>query len=151
MAQQARGIDDRPLVLERPLKSVSQERTFRQDLADLEVLLSHLQQLSLEVSQRLEQSSVVAATIAIKLRYSDFTTHTRQISLTLPTSDAGEIYRAAAMLFRRAWPTGRPLRLLGVAGLQLTAPCGQLTLPLFEAAGPSLPNDEPGPAVQSGG
>jgi DNA polymerase-4 len=71
---------------------------------------------------------MTAGTVAIKLRYADFTTLTRQTSLAVPTGDEKEIYRAALTLFERTWQRDRPLRLLGVAARQLSPPAGQLSL-----------------------
>jgi len=51
---------------------------------------------------------MAAGTVAIKLRYADFTTLTRQMSLAVPTDDEQEIYRAARVLLDRAWQQGRP-------------------------------------------
>jgi DNA polymerase-4 len=129
MAQQARGIDERPVVTERERKSVSQETTFARDLRDADALRKHLWQLSQGVAQWLKEERLAASTIAVKLRYADFTTLTRQMKLAAPTDDAQEIHRAAVILFERAWQRGRPVRLLGVAGRNLSPPAGQL--PLF--------------------
>jgi DNA polymerase-4 len=71
---------------------------------------------------------MAAGTVAIKLRYFDFTTLTRQMRLSVPTDDEREIYRAALVLLRRAWQRGRPVRLLGVAARELSPPTGQLAL-----------------------
>ena len=128
LAWQARGIDDRPVVTEHEVKSISQETTFRRDLAHLESLDHHLQQLSQQVSQRLRDSQLAAGTIAIKLRYADFTTITRQATLAVPTDDGDVIYQAARTLLQRAWQTRRPVRLLGVAARRLSPPAGQLPL-----------------------
>jgi len=128
MARQARGIDERPVVTEHERKSVSQERTFAHDLRDAERLRRELWQLSQGVARRLKRAEVAAGTVAIKLRYADFTTLTRQMSLAVPTDDERAIYRAARMLLRRAWERGRPVRLLGVAGRDLSPPAGQLPL-----------------------
>lgn len=128
MARQARGIDERPVVTEHELKSVSQERTFSRDMVDVEVLKQQLWQLSQKVGQRLKKAELEAGTIAIKLRYADFTTLTRQLTLAVPTNDQKEIYRTALTLFERAWQRGHPVRLLGVAGRQLSPPAGQLSL-----------------------
>jgi DNA polymerase-4 len=70
----------------------------------------------------------VAGTVAIKLRYEDFTTLTRQMKLAVPTDDEREIYRAARALPSRVWQRGRPVRLLGVAGRDFSSPAGQLPL-----------------------
>jgi len=128
MARQARGIDDRPVVTEHEAKSVSQERTFTHDLADAEALKRQLWRLSQGVASRLKRAELAAGTVAIKLRYTDFTTLTRQMTLMVPTDNEREIYRAALVLLKRAWQRGRPVRLLGVAGRHLLPPVGQLLL-----------------------
>ncbi|MEZ4767121.1 MAG: DNA polymerase IV [Caldilineales bacterium] len=128
MAQRARGIDDRPVVTEYERKSVSQERTFDRDLTELRALKVRLWRMSQGVAEYLQRNELAGGTVAIKLRYSDFTTLTRQMSLAVATDDALEVYRAALVLLERTWETGRPVRLLGVGVHQLTEPTGQLSL-----------------------
>jgi DNA polymerase-4 len=128
MAQRARGIDRRPVVTEHERKSVSRETTFIQDLRELGALKRELWRLSQSVAQRLERAGVVAGTITIKLRYDDFETLTRQMSLDVPTDDDVRIYRAALVLLRQAWECDRAVRLLGVGGSDLTQPTGQMAL-----------------------
>jgi DNA polymerase-4 len=135
MAQRAQGIDRRPLAMKHEPKSVSQERTFAQDLVDSEALNRQLQRLSQGVSRRLRKAELAAGTVAIKIRYADFTTLTRQMKLPVPTDDESEIYRAAQMLFLRVWQRGQKVRLLGVAGRQLSPPVGQLPLFVTEDGG----------------
>ena len=134
LAFRARGIDDQPVVTEHEVRSISQEVTFSRDLADLEALRRQLWHMSQEVGRRLKGISMAAGTVAIKLRYADFTTLTRQMSLAVPTDDEREVYQAARVLLDRAWQQGRPVRLLGVAARNLCAPAGQLPLPLDSAA-----------------
>jgi len=129
MAKQACGIDERPVVTERERKSVSQERTFARDLRDAEPLRRQLWRLSQGVARQLRGAELAAGTVAIKLRYADFTTLTRQMRLAVPTNDERMVYRAALALLSRTWEHGRPVRLLGVAGRHLSPPAGQL--PLF--------------------
>jgi len=129
MRQRARGIDRRPVSTDHERKSVSRETTFSQDLRDLGDLKRRLWQLSRSVAQRLQRAEVVAGTIAIKLRYGDFETLTRQMSLDVATHDDVRIYRAALVLLEQTWERGRPVRLLGVGGGHLAQPTGQL--PLF--------------------
>lgn len=129
MVQQARGIDKRSVIVEHERKSVSQERTFARDLRDAKSLKRQLWKLSQGVAQYLQKAGLAAGTIGIKLRYSDFETLTRQMSLSVPTDNERTIYRAALVLLRRTWQRGRPVRLLGVAGQNLSPPVGQL--PLF--------------------
>jgi DNA polymerase-4 len=128
MARQAQGIDNRPVVTGHERRSASQERTFGQDIASGEALEEKLQSLSRGVARRLKRAERSAGTIAIKIRYADFTTLTRQKSLSVPTNDEEVIYRTALTLLRHAWQPGRPVRLLGVAGRQLSLPLGQLSL-----------------------
>jgi DNA polymerase-4 len=128
MVRQAQGIDHRRVVTEREAKSVSHETTFSRDLNDLRALREQLWRLSQGVAQRLQRAELAASTVTIKLRYSDFTTLTRQMTLDVPTDDANVIYRVVSTLLRQNWQRGRPVRLLGVAGRHLTAPVGQMRL-----------------------
>jgi len=138
MARMARGVDDRPVTAEHEIKSVSQERTFSRDLTHPDALRRQLWAMSQGVARRLKRKELAAETVAVKLRYSDFTTMSRQMRLSVPTDDEREIYRAALALLRRAWQGGRrstgrppkPVRLLGVAGRGLTPPVGQLSFRL---------------------
>ncbi len=128
MARRARGSDRRPVVTEQSRKSVSRETTFSRDLREMKALKQSLWTLSQSVSERLGRAGAVAGTIAIKLRYDDFETLTRQMSLDVPTADEVRIYRAALVLLTQAWEQGRPVRLLGVGGTELRPPTGQMPL-----------------------
>ena len=128
LAQRAKGIDNRPVVSERQPKSVSQERTFSSDLSDPQALEEQLEKMSRKVADRLKSRGLASATIAIKLRYSDFTTLTRQMTLDVATNNEQLIFRAAQTLLHRARQPGRPVRLLGVAARRLTRPAGQIPL-----------------------
>jgi DNA polymerase-4 len=128
MALQARGIDRRPVVTEHKIKSISQERTFSRDLVDAGALEQHLHRMSQKVAHQLKRRELAAGTVAIKLRYADFTTFTRQMTLAVPTDDADLIFQAARTLLDRARQRGRPIRLLGVAARRLSPPPGQLPL-----------------------
>jgi len=128
MARRARGIDDGPVVTERRAKSVGQERTFSHDLRDLHPLKVELWRLSQGVARRLKRHEAAAGCVALKLRYADFETLSRQMSLAVPTDEEVEIYRASLVLLERAWEAGRPVRLLGVSARQLSEPTGQLSL-----------------------
>jgi DNA polymerase-4 len=130
MRRRAQGFDDSPVVTEHERKSISQERTFSRDISDLRSLKQHLWRMSQAVAEHLNRAGVAGGTIAIKLRYSDFSTLTRQTTLAVPTADATDIYRAALTLLERTWQRHRPVRLLGVGAHQLVEPTGQL--PLFD-------------------
>ena len=128
MARHARGIDTRPVVTEHETKSISQEITFARDEKDSEKLKQGLHRLSDQVGRRVRQSELGGKTVSIKLRWADFTTLTRQMTLDHPTDQDDEIYAAALLLFEQTWPAGRPVRLIGVGISGFEEPHRQLGL-----------------------
>ena len=114
MAQHARGIDDRPIELVREAKSISQEVTFDRDVADQKRLEDTLQDLSTQVGYRLRMDGLSGGTVRIKLRWPDFSSHTRQLTLRQSTDQDGIIFNVASQLFHSLWQPGRAVRLLGV-------------------------------------
>jgi nucleotidyltransferase/DNA polymerase involved in DNA repair len=128
LQRRAKGIDKRPIEMEHDVKSVSNEVTFARDLTDKHDLLLVVRQLSEQVGRRLRRASLAGSTIQIKLRWSDFTTITRQTTLSSPTNLDQEIYNAAVLLFNKNRPAGKPVRLVGVGVSNLGAPIYQLSL-----------------------
>ena len=116
LARVAHGIDERPIVTRADPKSVSRETTFERDLhakqdrAELSVLFTRLCE---RVAGDLQRKKVVGRTVGIKLRYADFSTVTRDLTLPEPTADAALIRQAAGECLRRVKLEQR-LRLLGV-------------------------------------
>jgi len=128
MGLHARGIDDRPVTIERSARSISQEVTFDRDVSSSKVLYDTLRSMSEEVAHSLRQKDLCAGTIRLKLRWPDFTTLTRQVSLNQPTDQDGEIYTAALGLLNSIWTFGKPVRLIGVGASRLAERAHQLTL-----------------------
>ncbi len=120
LKRMALGEDDRELDLGDDIKSVSSENTFLHDTADRPLLRRCLREQATEIAERLQKRRLAAVTVQVKVRYSDFTTLTRQLSIEEPTEDASHIYRIACWLLGRHELVKRPLRLLGlgVAGLR---------------------------------
>ena len=116
----ARGIDDRPVVTEHEQKSISQETTFTRDVGDEAELLRVLRDLAVRVAAELRRSGLWASTVKLKLRWTDFTTPTRQTTLAQPSDDAELIYSTAKQLFARLWQPGQLVRLVGVGVSGLT-------------------------------
>lgn len=114
LARRAKGLDDRPVETEHEAKSISQEITFTKDINDERLLCETLLKLSEQVGRRLRQEGLRGTTIKLKIRWSDFTTLTRQVTLNQPTSLDNEIYAAIMQLFEKVWPPGKRVRLLGV-------------------------------------
>ena len=127
LIRRAQGLDDSLVVNEHDVKQISQEITFARDVGDKARLRATILELSEGVGVRLREEQVSAATIAIKLRYGDFSTFTRQTTLPQPVELDQPIFETAWRLFETNW-TGRPIRLLGVAARQLKPLARQLDL-----------------------
>ena len=124
----ARGIDDSPVTPEHEEKSLSREETFAQDISDPSLLGRELLRLSEAVASRLRRHGFAARTLSLKLRYGDFTTLTRQVTLAEPTDSGPTIYAQVLLLFEAAWDRRRPVRLVGVGTSNLDQPARQLRL-----------------------
>ncbi len=116
------GEDDRPLETNWETKSISSEETFDRDTDDRRILRATLQQQSKEIAAELSEKKLGAYTVQVKVRYTDFTTLTRQVTVEEPTGEAAEIYRLACFLMARHKLVPRPLRLLGLGVSGLTEP-----------------------------
>src|SRR5664279_899562 len=119
------GQDDRPLELGDEIKSISGEETFLKDTDDRKVLRACLKEQASDISSRLKHRRLGAHTVQVKVRYSDFTTLTRQISVEEPITEAADVYRLGCFLLGREKLVSRPLRLLGLGVSSLREPNGQ--------------------------
>ena len=128
MATRAQGIDDRPVATSHETKSISQETTFSQDVRDGEVLRRTLRALAEGVGGRLRSAGLYASTVKIKLRWADFSTLTRQVTLEQATDQDLEISATALELFENTWPKGKAVRLIGVGVSGLGPLVRQLSL-----------------------
>lgn len=133
LSERARGVDRSPVVPPERPKSVSREETFAADVTDRADLHKHLRACAADVGRRLRNGHWTARTATLKLRYSDFTTVSRQ--LTWPTPQQGDVAvaDAAVWLFDDAW-SGAPVRLLGL-GVSGIVDAAQLDL--FDPGGTS--------------
>jgi nucleotidyltransferase/DNA polymerase involved in DNA repair len=109
------GIDERTVVAKREAKSVVHERTFAQDVGDLETLEKTLKLLCGKVSERLQDRGLFGKTVTLKLRYSDFTTITRQTTVSRPIGSAENIYGTVHQLLRKVRDPKQKIRLVGVS------------------------------------
>lgn len=127
LIRRASGEDESPVESAQSIKQVSQETTFTRDVADVSSLRSVLLELSEHVGARLREDQLSARTIAIKIRYGDFTTFTRQTTLPQPIDLDQPIFETAWSLFEANW-NRRPIRLIGVAARGLGLAARQLSL-----------------------
>lgn len=118
----ARFEHESPVRTVRIAKSESRETTFDHDLVGLEALAPVLERLAGELCSTLAREERRGATIGIKVRLDDFSTHTRARTLDDATNDGSLVSRVALALLRDFDPP-RPVRLLGVrvAGLDRAA------------------------------
>jgi DNA polymerase IV len=119
------GEDNRPLELGDEIKSISNEETFLHDTDDRKILRHCLREQAADISERMKRRRLGAYTVQVKLRYGDFTTLTRQISVEEPLTEPNDIYRLACFLLGREKLVSRPLRLLGLGVSNLREPSGQ--------------------------
>lgn len=128
LARHAKGIDARPVVTERETKSISQELTFSRDVRDDKTLEKTVREQSAEVARQLRESELTGSTIKLKIRWPDFTTATRQKTLSRRTDQEDEIARTALSLLKAVRKPNQFVRLIGVGVSGLGAPIRQLGL-----------------------
>ena len=114
----SRGVGDDEVATEREEKSISREHTFGEDCSDREFVRGTLRDLVDDVGRRLRAASRWATVAKLKLRWSDFTTITRQMSFPHPVRDDFTLWETALALFEKERLV-KPVRLIGfgVGGL----------------------------------
>jgi DNA polymerase-4 len=124
LVEASHGRDDRPLTYSREPKSISRETTFERDLhprTDRERLTAILLELCAGLAKDLERKGFAARTVGIKLKYDDFSIHSRDVTLPWAIADADGLRDAARDCLRRV-PLDRKLRLLGLRAGSLCRP-----------------------------
>jgi DNA polymerase-4 len=100
-------------------KSISTENTFEENISDVAVLLSELVRMTEKVAFELRQDEKLTGCIAVKVRYPDFETTSRQTTIDYTLRD-DELIPVAIDLFHKLYRKGQPVRLLGVRLSELT-------------------------------
>ncbi len=113
------GIDHRAVTPVRLEKSIGAEETFAVDTVDDALLHRELLRLSHRTASRLRSSGMVARTIALKLRFADFSTITRSRTVQTPVDSAQLIYAVAVQLLESVGDRAMAVRLIGVRAEQL--------------------------------
>jgi DNA polymerase-4 len=128
----ARGIDDRTVEAPGEAKSISLELTFAHDTLDRNFLEANLHNLCQKVCQELRSQNKRAKCVAIKLRYADFKTITRQLTLQESINITPVIFTTAQQLLNKALAQrGKPIRLIGIRVSSLVGEEKQL--PMFDS------------------
>lgn len=111
----SRGIDESPVVADWEPKSVGRSLTFERDIKDLRTIRRELYRLTEDVTSHLKDYGYKAKTITIKIRYGNFKTITRGITIPLPTDLTETVWRYADTLLReRVALKDKAVRLIGV-------------------------------------
>ena len=114
LRQLSHGIDDRPVTPHRDAKSSGSENTYPSDLTDIGAIREEIAEMAARVVGWLARKTLMARTVTIKVRYSDFTTVTRSHTAA-PTRNEGAIASRAVALLEKTDAGRRPVRLLGVS------------------------------------
>lgn len=132
LAGKARGLDaggwfDGEIGGHEEPKSISHEHTYGEDTRDVVKIEATLAKLSEMVASRLREHKLFARTIQLKLRYSDFSTFTRAVTLDHGTQLDIDLVEQSRRLFHANW-TGKAVRLLGVQASHFQLEEGQISL-----------------------
>lgn len=122
----SRGLDDRAVVPDREAKSISHEQTFEADISDPVQIRRVLMEQVEQVGWRLRKHALFARGVSLKIRYGDFQTVGRSMTLPQATNTTAQLWDAAAALFAQ-WEF-HPVRLIGMAAERLSNTPGQLNL-----------------------
>ena len=109
-----RGIDLRPVQTFRERKSVGAERTLKDDTTDLSEISDLLISLTERICATLDNKGLVGKTVTLKIRYGDFSTITRSVSLKNPVNKPAEIISLLPKLLEKTDAGSVPIRLVGV-------------------------------------
>jgi DNA polymerase-4 len=121
LRQLANGVDDRPVVPNRETKSSGSETTYADDLTDIDQIRAEIAEMAADAARWLTRREILARTVTIKVRYSDFTTITRSHS-SRATRDEADIVARATQLLEKTDAARRAVRLLGVSVHNLCTP-----------------------------
>jgi DNA polymerase-4 len=128
----ARGIDDREVEAPGEAKSISQQLTFARDTLDRDFLEANLHNVCQDVGQELRSQNKTARCVAIRLRYADFKTVTRQVTLKEASNITQVVFETARQLLMKALAEQeKPIRLIGVRVSSLVGEGKQL--PMFDS------------------
>jgi len=128
----SRGIHTGEVVPYHEAKSISTENTFEENKTDLDFLMAELVRMTERVAYELRQDNKTAGCVAVKIRYGDFETTSRQVTIPYTFYD-DELIAKAKELFHKLWRRGEPIRLMGVRLSELTGEAIQTKL--FEDTG----------------
>jgi DNA polymerase IV len=129
ISRMANGIDESPVVPYSEQSSISTENTFGQDTIDIKFLHGQLVRMTEKIAFQLRSENKLTGCVAVKLRYSDFETHTMQKSIPYSNADHALLH-VARELFDKLYTRRVLVRLVGIRFSNLIA--GNYQINLFE-------------------
>ena len=135
--QYANGIDPSPVMPEhQDAKGIGNSTTLALDVTNPDEAKKVLLSLTENVSRRLEKAGQLAGTVAVEIKYFDFSKASHQAPAFSPCCDVPSLYRLVCSLFDSLWD-GRPVRLLGVRASRLSAAGDPVQLSIFDLPSPA--------------
>ncbi|MFH1215021.1 MAG: DNA polymerase IV [Pseudomonadota bacterium] len=127
----ARGIDNRRVETEHETKSIGNEETFASDVTNLPEIQKELLRLAIKVGERLRRHNLSSRTVTLKIKYHDFSSVTRSVTLKQPTNDSKQLYQEATALLPKTMAGSKPVRLVGIIAGNLASGTAPEQLDLF--------------------
>jgi len=112
--------------------SISSETTFEFDLTDTYSMENAIMALCYNVNYRMHKENVRTKTVAVKIRYEDFSTVSIQETSEYPVSNADDLYERCKRLFYKKYEKGRGIRLLGISADKVESKSIPIQQNLFE-------------------
>jgi DNA polymerase IV len=130
----AHGLDNRPVKPDRIRKSVGKEITLKEDIDDIDRIIQILEDLAVKVVDLLSRENRKGVTVTLKVKYFDFQSITRSVTLPEPVKDVSDIMTHVIKLLGNTEAGHRKLRLLGItvsgfSDKKNTGPYKQIPLP----------------------
>lgn len=129
--RRANGIDESPVIPYREQKSVSTEETFDTDTIDINFLNTQLVRMTERIAFQLRSQNKLTGCVSLKIRYSDFQTEQKQISIDYTAADH-ELIKTSKELFKKLYTRRQLIRLIGIRFSDLIT--GTYQIDLFKDA-----------------
>ncbi|HSC55277.1 MAG TPA: DNA polymerase IV [Phnomibacter sp.] len=127
--RKANGIDETPVEPYQEQKSISSEHTFQQDTIDTKFLHSELVRMTEQCAFELRTQNKLTGCVTVKLRYSNFETYTKQLSIAYTNADH-ILLKTADELFKKLYERRMLIRLVGIRFSSLVP--GNYQISLFD-------------------
>ncbi|MBQ9002891.1 MAG: DNA polymerase IV, partial [Eggerthellaceae bacterium] len=115
LLDRVRGLEDEPIEPDTEVKSVSNETSFATDLTERADIEAAIDTMAAKVGRRLRKKGLAGHTLALKVRYADFSVRSNQIQLGAPSDDEYVFIPHLHTMLDELWSSGMALRLVGVA------------------------------------